>query len=212
LNLPGAPNGAFLDQGAIISATVSGRRTLPYEDGKRYVGFVDMSGGSADDACLAIAHAEGKRAVLDLVAKQAGGVPFNPRDAVNKFSGLLREYRLSAVTGDAYAGSTFTHDFEGQGIHYRASRRTKTEIYEAFEPRLNAGEIELLDAAELQEQLMTLVIRGRNVDHQPGDHDDFANAACGALGLAAERGQGPRIHAVGVDMSMRSNDVVSRWL
>jgi hypothetical protein len=200
LNMPGAPNGAFLDQGAIISATVSGRKILLPEEGQRYVGFVDMSGGSSDDAVLAIAHVQGKRAILDMIAKQAGVPPFDPRAAVAKFVGLLRQYGISAVTGDAYAGMTFVMDFEAHGIRYRKSAKTTSELYEAFEPRLNAGEVELLDIPELNEQLMTLVVRGRSVTHQPGDHDDWSNAACGALNLAAENRRGPRIEAIGVPM------------
>ena len=38
----------------------------------------------------------------------------------------------------------------------------------------------------MQEQLLTLVWRGVKIDHLPGDHDDFANAAAGAIWLAAE--------------------------
>jgi len=38
---------------------------------------------------------------------------------------------------------------------------------------------------KLTEQLLTLVIRGNKIDHQPGDHDDWANAACRALVLAS---------------------------
>ena len=47
------------------------------------------------------------------------------------------------MTGDNYAGETFKADFEAAGISYRASPLSKTELYEAFEPALNAGEIEL---------------------------------------------------------------------
>jgi hypothetical protein len=65
------------------------------------------------------------------------------------------------------------------------SMRTKSEIYDSFEPKLNAGEVELLDDGKLQEQLLTLVIRGSKIDHLPGDHDDSANAACGAIVLAS---------------------------
>ncbi len=60
-------------------------------------------------------------------------------------------------------------------------------MYEALEPKLNAGEVELLDLPELQEQLLTLVWRGSRIDHLPGDHDDFANAAAGAVSLATAR-------------------------
>ena len=211
LNLPGSPNGAFLDQGAIIAATVSGRKILPPDDGAARTAFVDMSGGSSDDACLAIAHQEGRRSVLDLVVKQNGGVPFNPRDAVTKFAGLLRMYGLSTVTGDSYAGSTFSSDFQNYGIYYRHSSRTRTEIYEAFEPKLNAGEVELLDIPILHEQLSTLVVRGHQVDHEPGGHDDWANAACGALCLSGNSGRS-HVCAVGCDMSGQQRRIKSAWL
>jgi hypothetical protein len=55
----------------------------------------------------------------------------------------------------------------------------------ALEPKLNAGEIELLDIPELQEQLLTLIVRNGRIDHQPGDHDDYANGAAGALWLVS---------------------------
>jgi hypothetical protein len=181
LNLPGAPNGAFLDQGAVLAAIVTGRKALPPQSGIKYVAFVDMSGGSSDDATLSIAHRHDRRAVVDLVIKQDGVPPFNPRSAVRKFVGVLREYGIGLVTGDNYAGETFKRDFEDAQISYRPSALTKTDLYEAFEPALNAGEIELPDIPKLQEQLLTLVIRGARIDHQPGDHDDWANAVAGAV-------------------------------
>ncbi|MGY4193380.1 hypothetical protein [Bradyrhizobium sp. USDA 4520] len=181
LNLPGAPNGAFFDQGMILAAIVTGRTVQPPQEGRKHFGFVDMSGGSGDDAVLAIAHDEDGVAVLDFVQKQVGEPPFNPRNAVTRFAASLKEYGLSSVTGDDYAGQTFKADFEACGIAYSSARRTKTEIYEACEPAFNAGEIELLDNPKLQEQLLTLVVRGARIDHEPNGHDDFANAVCGAI-------------------------------
>ena len=67
---------------------------------------------------------------------------------------------------------------------YEGTEFSKSELYDQFEPRLNAGEVELLDDGKLQEQLLTLVIKGSKIDHQSGDHDDYANAAVGALLLA----------------------------
>jgi hypothetical protein len=101
-----------------------------------------------------------------------------------EFAGVLEEYGLSRVTGDAYAGLTFRLDFEGADIAYTLAGKPKSDLYDEFEPKLNAGEVELLDIQELQDQLLTLVVRGSKIDHQPGDHDDWANAACGALVLA----------------------------
>lgn len=186
LNLPGAPDGAFYDGGKVMAAIISGRSVLPPQDDTRYFGFVDMSGGSSDDAVLGIAHAEEGAAVLDCLTKQAGEPPFNPRAAVERFAATLKQYRVTAVAGDNYAGETFKNDFETLNITYRSCRKSKTELYEELEPALNAGEVELLDIAKLQEQLLTLVVRGARIDHQPGDHDDFANAAAGAVWLARE--------------------------
>jgi hypothetical protein len=183
LNLPGAPEGAAFSADHVMDAIQAGRKHIAPFAAFDYHAFVDMSGGSNDDAVLGIAHltpGEGPR-VLDLLISQTGRPPFNPRHAVIKFAKALKDYGLTAVTGDAYAGQTFRADFEDHGISYTVSTMTKSEIYDAFEPQLNSGEVELLDIGELQEQLLTLVIRGSKIDHQPGDHDDWANAAAGAL-------------------------------
>jgi hypothetical protein len=185
LNLPGAPDGAAFSGEHVMAAIVECRTALPPVATHRYHAFVDMSGGSNDDAVLAIIHKEDARVVLDLIVSQSGAPPFNPRHAVAKFAATLKEYKISAVTGDAYAGQTFRADFESHGIRYEVSTRSKHEIYEAFEPLLTASEIELYEVAKLQEQLLTLVWRGVKIDHQPGDHDDFANACAGAAVLAA---------------------------
>jgi hypothetical protein len=187
LNLPGAPDGAAFDGDKVMAAIVTGRRRLPNEEGRVYQAFVDMSGGSSDDAVLAISHLDAARrvVVLDVLMSQTGAPPFNPRDAVRKFAAELKAWGLARVTGDAYAGQTFRRDFEDLGVSHSVSTRTKSEIYDSFEPKLNAGEVELLDDGKLQEQLLTLVIRGSKIDHLPGDHDDSANAACGAIVLAS---------------------------
>ena len=188
LNLPGALSGAFLDPDSVLEAIVVRRKSLPPMRGTTYAGFVDMSGGSSDDACLAIAHKdEAGKVIVDLVEKQAGGVPFNPRDAVRKFAGILRAYGLARVTGDAYGGETFKLDFQAAGISYLPCKISKSVLYEQFEPRLNAGELELPNVPKLQEQLLGLVYRGVRVDHAPNEHDDFANACAGASWVATVR-------------------------
>jgi len=189
LNLPGAPDGAAFSADHVIAAIVTGRKRLPPESGQAYYGFVDMSGGSSDDATLGISYfdKETKRAVLASLMSQTGRPPFNPRDAIKKFAAELKEYGLKRVIGDAYAGETFRRDFEDLGITYVVSSLNKSDIYDEFEPKLNAGEIELLDVPKLQEQLLTLVVRGSKIDHQPGDHDDWSNACAGAIWLASSR-------------------------
>jgi hypothetical protein len=193
LNLPGAPDGAAFDADKIMASIFAGRKRLPPQRGLKYFAFVDMSGGSSDDAVLGISHfdAERKIAILDCLVAQTGAPPFNPRLAVKKFVGVCQEYGgVSKVVGDRYAGETFRADFQEYDITYEPSESSKSDLYDQFEPRLNAGEVELLDDAKLQEQLLTLVIKGSKIDHQSGDHDDYANAAVGALLLVAGKKSG----------------------
>jgi hypothetical protein len=188
LNLPGAPEGAAFDQGKVLACIVKGRRSLPHEEGRRYLAAVDMSGGSSDDAVLTIAHREGRIAVIDLVVKQVGSVPFNPRDAIRQFAAILSGYRISRVTGDAYAGTTFREDFRAFGIQYEVRSTSASELYEALEPALNAGEVELLDHPTAVEQLVCLIWRGNRITHEPNSHDDHSNAI--ALAVSLVRGMG----------------------
>jgi phage terminase large subunit-like protein len=185
LNLPGMPEGAYFDAERVAACVVEGRRSIKPQPGVHGVAFADMSGGSSDDATLGIAHADAAtgRAVLDLVMSQTGAPPFNPRHAVEKFAATLKEYGIGRVVGDRYAGETFRQDFQDCGVSYEVSPLTKHQLYEALEPRINAGEVELLDVPRLQEQLLGLVGRGGKIDHLPGEHDDWINAAAGALGL-----------------------------
>jgi hypothetical protein len=184
LNLPGAPEGAVFDQGKLLAAIVVGRYRLPYVPGVAYIAFVDMSGGSSDDAVLCIGHVEGRRVIIDLLEKQTGSPPFSSRDAAYKFAGLLKEYHCHTVWGDTYAGQTFVQDFQLYGVSYKHPVPTASEQYEMFEPILNAGEVELLDHGKMQEQFLTLVMRGAKITHVPGEHDDFSNAVAGLVWLA----------------------------
>jgi hypothetical protein len=86
---------------------------------------------------------------------------------------------------------TFKFDFEAEHICYNPSPLSTTEIYEAFEPKLNAGEVELPDIPKAQEQLLTLVIRGAHITHQAGDHDDWANALAGVVYVTASPVEAP---------------------
>jgi hypothetical protein len=53
-----------------------------------------MSRGSSDEAVLAISHHDAVRkvAVLDLIISQTGKPPFNPRHAIKKFAGVLKDW------------------------------------------------------------------------------------------------------------------------
>ena len=185
LNLPGLPEGSAYQPEPVMDAIARGVAVRAPEPGVVYVAFVDMSGGSNDDAVLGIGHVDREgRAVLDRLVNQGPPPPFDPHAAVGRFAGVLREYGVSAVTGDAYAGQTFQSAFESHGVSYRVSDKTRSQLYEALEPHLNARAVTLLDTPVLEQQLLGLVWRGGRIDHQAGEHDDHANAGAGALVLA----------------------------
>jgi hypothetical protein len=149
-----------------------------------YVGFVDPSGGRSDSMTLAIAHEHGGRAILDLIREVQA--PFSPEDAVSEFATVLRQYRLSDVMGDKYAGEWPREQFVKRGIMYRVCEQTRSELYLELLPKLMSGACDLLDNPRLVAQLVGLERRtaraGKDsVDHGPGGHDDVANAVAGAL-------------------------------
>ena len=182
LNLPGQPDGAAFDAGKVEEAVIAGRTVLPPQPGIAYKGFTDQGGGGADDATLAIAHAHEGRAVLDLVIDQGARIngTFSPDDTVKKFADVLKLYRCFSVQGDRYAAQWPVLAFEKQGITYRPADLNRSQLYAAFEPLLNSGQVELLDHSKLFEQLIGLMRKGEKIDHQSGEHDDWANAAAGA--------------------------------
>ncbi|HEX5499705.1 MAG TPA: hypothetical protein VFX03_10775, partial [Thermomicrobiales bacterium] len=179
----------FVSREAVDAATVPGRIELPPVAGIRYVAFVDPSGGSADSMTLAVAHREDDgRVVLDAVRERRP--PFSPEAAVAEFAELLTAYRVREVSGDRYAGEWPRERFREHGIEYRPSDKTKSDLYRELLPLLNAGKVELLENSRLATQLVALERRtargGRDsIDHPPGAHDDLANAAAGAIVIAA---------------------------
>ena len=80
--------------------------------------------------------------------------------------------------------------FRKVGIHYRHAAKTKSELCLEALPQMNFHGFRLLDHSTLVNQLLNLERRtsriGKDtIDHAPGAHDDVANAALGALVLAA---------------------------
>jgi hypothetical protein len=180
------PEGAYLDAEKVMDCVAVGRKVLHPQPDIDYRSFVDMSGGSSDDAVLCIGHRIEEKIVIDFIAKQAGRPPFNPRHAVEKFAKILKKYNCYSVEGDKFGGETFRQDFEERGISYAVCGMTKHQLYEALEPVINAGEIELLDEPKLTEQLLGLVVRGTKIDHQGGEHDDFSNGLAGCAAMLGE--------------------------
>ncbi len=188
---------SFISREVVEAAVVPDRFELPRIAGVHYVGFVDPSGGSADDMTLAIAHLEKNIAILDCV--RVAHPPFSPDGVVADFAATLKSYSVYRVVGDRYAGEWPRERFRVHGIHYQPSEKAKSDIYKECLPLFNAKRVELLDDKRLVAQLCNLERRtargGRDsIDHPPGQRDDVANCVCGAVVMAAARiGSGVKV-------------------
>jgi hypothetical protein len=182
LNLPGLPSGSAFQVEPVTSAIDRGVSVRPPVDGLSYSAFVDMSGGSSDDAVLCISHLdEFGHAVVDRLVNQGQVPPFDPMKAVARFASILKEYGCFTVAGDRFGGETFRAAFAKEGISYQPTRLSKHQLYEAFEPHLNARKVITLDVSDAEQQLLGLVWRGGRIDHLAGEHDDWANALVGGV-------------------------------
>src|ERR1035437_4882057 len=174
----------FISRRVVMTCVEEGVHERAFEYPNRYVGFCDPSGGSADSMTLAIAHKAGDTAMLDAVREIRP--PFNPESTVAEFCDLLKKYRISTVIGDRYGGEWVASQFRLHGVHYRASERTKSELFLDALPLINSRGAALLDNERVISQLCSLerhtTRSGKDsVDHPPGGHDDLINAAAGAL-------------------------------
>jgi len=176
----------IFSQEILEARIIPGRKELPPDAERSYFAFVDPSGGKGDSMTLGIAHVGRDKAVLDLLREVQP--PFSPELVAGEFAAVLRAYRVSEVTGDAYGGEWPREQFAKFGVNYRVGTENRSEIYLRLLPALMSSQVELLDHPRMVLQLVGLERRtsrgGRDsIDHPQGSHDDVANAAAGALGL-----------------------------
>jgi hypothetical protein len=172
----------------LSSCTADGLFEIPPVSNVGYIAFVDPSGGSSDSMTLAIAHRD-KFGIVILDCIREVRPPFSPESVVDEFCTVLKQYRLTRVCGDRYAGEWPRERFRMCGVTYELSEKPKSDIYRDMLPLLNSRKIQLLDDRRLISQLHGLERRtargGRDsIDHGPGAHDDIANAVAGALVIA----------------------------
>jgi len=181
----------FLDPDIIAACVDTGVRERPPMPGISYVAFDDPASGSGADAWTkGITHREGDRIVLDVL--RAWAPPFNPSGVIAESAALSKAYGLHTTTGDRYAPGFVLEGFRAHGVTYTLSAMDRSSLYLEFLPLCNSGRLRLLNLPDLLRELRGLERRrgtaGRDrVDHAPGQHDDRANAAAGALVLAAGR-------------------------
>ena len=168
-----------------------------------YTAYVDMSGGMSDAMALAISHTpDDRNAVLDCldVVTPQPGKPLIPAAVVERFATTLARYQVFTVYGDDYGKQWVVEAFNARGISYEPPRRknaeakmTASELYLEAVPLINSRSVRLLDHATLIDQLCQLerniIASGRErVTHPERGHDDAANACCGSLVMALQRG------------------------
>ena len=178
---------AFIDRALIEAATDAGVVVRPPQRGRRYVSFVDASGGRGDSYTAGIAHAEGQTAVLDCMIEIRP--PFDPDIATRDIAIVLKSYGCTKTTADYYAAGWVVSAFQRNGIKLEHSERNRSEIYLDCLPLFTSGRARLIDNQKLAQQFYNLERRtfpsGQDkVNHPPGGHDDCCNSAAGALVLA----------------------------
>jgi hypothetical protein len=178
---------AFITLEAIKACIEPGVYERTPEHRHAYFAFVDPCGGSADSFTMSIGHTEGDQVVIDCVRECRS--PLSPEVVVADFAQTLKQYRITTVVGDNYAGQWPADAFAKHGISYEKADRTKSQLYLAVLPLINSRKITLLDSDRMVRQFVGLDRRTQwggkdSIDHGPGGNDDVANAVAGCAALA----------------------------
>jgi hypothetical protein len=179
----------YVSTEALEAVIVRGRFELPPQAGPSVFAAVDPSGGRGDAMTLSVYFLDEKDRIIQ-AALRVQQPPFNPTECVREFAATLKTFGISEVTGDRYSGEWCTSAFQKEGISYKNSDLSKSEIYGEFLPLVMQGRVELLDHKQQIAELRQLERRtghGRDaVDHPQGLHDDAANACALGAVLAAK--------------------------
>lgn len=166
------------------AVTRSSPLTLPPVTGTRYSAFTDPTGGGKDEFTLAVGHAQRGTGlfVVDLVAGRKG----TPAEIVADYARLLKQYGVTRVNADRYAGSWPSDEFGKHGITVIPSEQPRTGLYLDCLAAIRSGQVELPPDEQMILQFQQLERRTsaggkENIDHRPGAHDDRSNAAAGLI-------------------------------
>jgi hypothetical protein len=175
---------------SVQACIVTDLKEAPRAMGYGYFGFADPSGGSSDSFTGAVAHRD-RAGMIHLDAFREYKPPFSPVAVTKELCDFFKSYHVGLVQGDHYGGEWPAEQFRKNGVEYEVSEKSKSEIYGEALPILNSSRVRLLDHPRLVNQLTNLERRtsrsGKDsIDHQPGGHDDVANAAMGAVLMASE--------------------------
>ena len=144
--------------------------------------FCDPSGGRVDSMSLALGFMVNGHAVLSRL--QEAKPPFSPEDVVEQFSDTLKEFGISKITSDRYAGAWVEEAFKKNRIQVEYSDLPASGLYLNFIPLVMNKKVLLLDNKKLRTQFSNLERRtgsaGREIiQHPSGSHDDLCNSCAG---------------------------------
>jgi hypothetical protein len=177
--------GAFLDDQTIDAAIDYGRPLeLPRREGGIYKAFVDASGGRHDHYCVAVAHRQDGRFIVDCVVGVAP--PFDPGWTTKELAEVVMRYGVHRIRGDSYSAEWVRTAWRHNGLVYAPAEMTKSELYLEALPMFTQGLVSLPNHPRLIRELRLLERRtsrmGRDVvDHGRAGSDDYVNAVAGAL-------------------------------
>ncbi len=172
----------FLPPELIDNLVVKGRLENLPRPKISYSAFYDGSGGRNDAAAVSIAHLDGRKVVHDLIRNFPS--PHNPYQVIADMAGILKQWGIRRVMGDAYAGEFSSAAWASHGIGYKKCSKQTSELYQEMLPLISSGELELLDNKLLIKQLCALERRTRGggrdqISHPPRSHDDSAASLAG---------------------------------
>ena len=155
-----------------INACVDHKGDLPPQRGEIYHAFVDPSGGRVDRFTVAIGHQDFQTTKMSVDLLRGWKPPIDPSEVVGEIAELLKQYRVSKVVGDRYAGAWVSSSFDKHGVVYEPSSKPKSDLYLSFEGHVNTRRVQLPDHKQLITELVNLERRrsraGKDtVDHPP---------------------------------------------
>lgn len=210
---------SFVSIEAVNACVRDYREIAPDGSQSVYKAFCDAAGGSGQDSfTLAIAHRHyrTKQIIVDAIRERRP--PFSPEDVVNEFAALCKQFRVTRISGDKYAGGFPVELFRKHGLTYEPAEQTKSDLFRDLLPLINAGRIDLPQHARLISQLVGLERRtsrqGKDsISHPPNGHDDVANAVAGAAAIANASTFDASLSWVGTDEEIKKfNAMQNNWL
>jgi hypothetical protein len=180
---------SYLDEEVLTSSVNYSRpMELPPVAGRTYYAFMDPSGLRGDSFCLALAHREGDKIVIDLVRGTKKGTPDT---VVNEYVALAREYKCSVIHGDNYGADLISSLVEKAGVIYKRCDLDRNKLFIEAIPQFMRGGVELpnhevaLTEFRLLERHPSKSGQDK-CEHPRNAHDDHANAIVGVMWAARD--------------------------